>query len=599
MFFFLTITLSLLSLISCQESDIHMHVNENEEATMGFPHLNVKKYTDCDKWSGKSGLDSNEKECIDNPNFMWSSCHGSCLENAKDNSDKCKEWAEQGECTQNPSYIQLHCPESCGKAVAWSHWARQKTGITSGLPLLGDDIEVYKCFNSYTSIDMMTAADIIKDRLQLYFHGGGEILKEALAYTAPSEYLGMLGLAEAYLYAFRLYKYSVDYHNQHLQSSEKEKVNSTAIDSYIHQVNHVIQLGYSPDLLMRLLPAWLVYLIESSIIASYANDNLVMEADPETTCPKARNGYPLKNIISFHDNVKTSSYKQIARNVKLSNNVLMPIVGLGTWQLNGAECEEAVVNAIKIGYRHFDSAEAYRNEGDVGWAIKNSIASGLVTREELFIATKLSDENNAGYLATKRLVEQQMKLLQVDYIDLYMLHSPISDKQKQDGSWKALEEFYDAGKIKALGCSNFNKQELSHLYDTARIKPMVVQNKADIYHIGKQLDNQGDDVVSYTKEKNILLVAYSSFSAYPFVMVPLKDPIVQGIALKNRITVSQVILKWQLQHGFAVIPRSSNEKNLKENFDVLTIADLSTEDMQILDSIQYLIESPVAIAVPI
>ena len=112
--------------------------------------------------------------------------------------------------------------------------------------------------------------------------------------------------------------------------------------------------------------------------------------------------------------------------VKLNNGVHMPVLGLGTWQLDGEVCETAVYEAIKLGYRHIDTAEAYRNEAQVGWAVQRAIKEGLVTREELFIATKLSDESHAGYGTTTAFVKEQLKLLQVEYVDLYMLHSPLS-----------------------------------------------------------------------------------------------------------------------------------------------------------------------------
>lgn len=283
-------------------------------------------------------------------------------------------------------------------------------------------------------------------------------------------------------------------------------------------------------------------------------------------------------------------------------------------QLEGEICERAVMDAIGIGYRHIDSAQAYRNEREVGNAVADTIRRGIVSRNELFIATKLSDENDAGYENTKRLVQSQLESLQTTYIDLYMLHSPISNRSLQAETWRALEELCDEGKIRALGVSNFDASDLRSLVKSARKKPTVVQNKLDPYHIGKQLDNRGDDIVAYTRREGIVLVSYSPFSAYPFVMKPADDPIVRHIASKMQVqaaaqkgkgsnvvvvTPAQVILRWALQSGFSPIPRSSDPEHLRENFDALSLPPLSDEDMALMGTLQYLVDSPVSKAVAI
>jgi 2,5-diketo-D-gluconate reductase A len=193
-----------------------------------------------------------------------------------------------------------------------------------------------------------------------------------------------------------------------------------------------------------------------------------------------------------------------------------------------------------------------------------------------------------------------MRDLQVDYLDLYMLHSPISNRDLQASTWKALEVLYRSGKIKALGVSNFSGRELRSLVETSEVLPMVVQNKFDVYHLGKQLDNQGDDVVAYARSKGIVIVGYSSLSSFPFSMLPAHDPIINYVASKQAspTTSSQVILRWILQlGGTAVIPRSTNPDRLKENLDVLNMAPLPDEHMHLINMLQYLIASPVNKAV--
>ena len=294
--------------------------------------------------------------------------------------------------------------------------------------------------------------------------------------------------------------------------------------------------------------------------------------------------------------------------MELRNGVKMPLIGLGTWQMNGEVCERSVYDAIEVGYRHIDSAEAYRNEVDVGWAVKRAIDDGLVKREELFIATKISDEANAGYDNVKRLVKSQLEALQVDYIDLYMLHSPLQGLQAD--TWRALEELYEQGVIKALGVSNFDSHELRSLVQSSKVAPMVVQNKLDVYHVGKQLDNRADELVATCRELGIILVSYSPFSAYPFVMTPAADPIVRYVARRMSadlsdstgkdivVTPEQVLLRWNAMKGFASIPRSSRRENLESNLKALELPSLNVEYMDLLESLQFLVQSPVSKAVP-
>jgi diketogulonate reductase-like aldo/keto reductase len=244
--------------------------------------------------------------------------------------------------------------------------------------------------------------------------------------------------------------------------------------------------------------------------------------------------------------------------------------------------------------RSIDTAQAYQNEHNVGDAIKEAIAQKLVTRQQLFLATKLSDPADAGYEKAKALVQRQLAALQTSYLDLYMLHSPLEDATLQADTWRALEDLYTAGVLRAIGVSNFGASDLAALNATARVKPMVVQNKVDPYHVAKQLDNVGDAIVEYARDNKMVIVAYSSFSAYPFVMKPSEDPVVRDIARRRRLTPAQVLLKWSLQRGFAVIPRSTSPERLAENLAVLTLPPLHKEDLHLLDTLELLVSSPVS-----
>jgi diketogulonate reductase-like aldo/keto reductase len=298
--------------------------------------------------------------------------------------------------------------------------------------------------------------------------------------------------------------------------------------------------------------------------------------------------------------------ESINTRMTLNNGAIFPAIGLGTWQLDGQKCTEAVLAALQVGYRHIDTAEAYRNEQAVGDAITLALRTGVVKdRGDLFIATKLSSSNSAGGNGkTRRTVMRQLADLQVDYIDLYMLHSPL-DHALQDETWSELEQLYNEGLIRTLGVSNFDIRELTYLLSKARVPPAVVQNKFDIYHQGKQFDASGIDMLRFCKDRGMILVAYSSFSAYPFVMQPLDDPIVQEVAHRLHITPSELLMLYNTQLGVASIPRSTDEAHLKENFllrfrssdsnnHVLSIR-LSDLDMRRLSSMQHLVSTPVTL----
>lgn len=248
--------------------------------------------------------------------------------------------------------------------------------------------------------------------------------------------------------------------------------------------------------------------------------------------------------------------------------------------------------------RSIDTAQAYQNENNVGDAVSAAIKQGLVERKDLFLASKLSDSADAGYEGAKALVQRQLSALQTSYLDLYMLHSPLRDAQLQADTWRALEDMLAAGVLRAIGVSNFGAADLQALMASAKVRPMVVQNKVDPYHVAKQLDDRGDPVVRLCREQGIVMVAYSSLSAYPFVMKPADDPIVRSIARKHGLTAAQILFKWSLQKGFAVIPRSSSAVRLSENLAVLTSAPLPVDDIHLLDTMQLLISSPVCNPAP-
>ncbi|GEK26038.1 glyoxal/methylglyoxal reductase [Bacillus spizizenii] len=253
--------------------------------------------------------------------------------------------------------------------------------------------------------------------------------------------------------------------------------------------------------------------------------------------------------------------------VKLHNGVEMPWFGLGVFKVeNGSEATESVKAAIKNGYRSIDTAAIYKNEEGVGIGIKES----GVAREELFITSKVWNEDQ-GYETTLAAFEKSLERLQLDYLDLYLIHWPGKDKYKD--TWRALEKLYKDGKIRAIGVSNFQVHHLEELLKDAEIKPMVNQVEFHPRLTQKELRD-------YCKEQSIQLEAWS-----PLMQGQLLDnEVLTQIAEKHNKSVAQVILRWDLQHEVVTIPKSIKEHRIIENADIFDF-ELSQEDMDKIDAL--------------
>ncbi|MGX7163667.1 aldo/keto reductase [Enterococcus massiliensis] len=260
---------------------------------------------------------------------------------------------------------------------------------------------------------------------------------------------------------------------------------------------------------------------------------------------------------------------------KLANGVEIPVVGFGTWQTpSGEVAEESVLAALKAGYRHIDTAAAYGNEESVGKGIK---ASG-VPREELFITTKLWNKHHS-YALAKQAIEDSLTKLGVDYLDLYLIHwpNPIDFRENWEQAnaeaWRAMEEAVEAGKIRAIGVSNFRPHHLDALLKTAKIKPVVNQiflNPSDLQ----------PEVVAYNDAHDILSEAYSPLGTGKIFDVP---ELIE-VADKYNKTVAQVVLRWSLQHGFLPLPKSVHDERIKENTELFDF-ELTAEDVKLIDGL--------------
>lgn len=248
--------------------------------------------------------------------------------------------------------------------------------------------------------------------------------------------------------------------------------------------------------------------------------------------------------------------------VTLSNGVKMPRLGYGVYQVTKDECERCVSDALKVGYRHIDTAQSYFNEEEVGNAIKKS----GIPREELFITTKVWLEHY-GYEECRKSVIESMRKLQLDYIDLVLLHQPFADYY---GAWRALEELYAEGKLRAIGVSNFNPDRLVDICSFSRIKPMVNQVETHPH-------NQQKAAHEWMNKYGVVHEAWAPFGEGRGGL--FTDPVLEKIAAKYGKTTAQVMLRWHIQRGIAVIPKSTHIERMRENSDVFGFT-LSDEDMQ-------------------
>ena len=249
------------------------------------------------------------------------------------------------------------------------------------------------------------------------------------------------------------------------------------------------------------------------------------------------------------------------RKIKLNNGIEMPTLGFGVYQIDEKHCEQAVLDAIDVGYRLIDTATAYQNERQVGNAIK---VSG-VDRKELFITTKLW-LNRASYEGAKIQFEQSLNLLQVDYIDLYLIHQPFGDIY---GAWHAMEELYEQGKIKAIGVSNFQPDRLADLMAFNKIKPAV--NQIEVNPFNQQLQ-----AAPWMQSKTIQPEAWAPFAEGKNDI--FNHPVLTTIGNKYNKSVGQVILRWLIQRQIVCLAKSVRKERMIENFNIFDF-ELSNQDM--------------------
>ncbi|WP_175632617.1 aldo/keto reductase [Pedobacter ghigonis] len=254
--------------------------------------------------------------------------------------------------------------------------------------------------------------------------------------------------------------------------------------------------------------------------------------------------------------------------VKLNNGLEMPILGFGVFQVTDLkECERSVIDAIDSGYRLLDTAESYMNEEAVGKAIK---ASGI-SREELFVTTKLWINSN-GHQGAKTAFENSLKKLQLDYLDLYLIHQPYGDVY---GEWRAMEELYKEGKVKAIGVSNFQSDRLIDLIIHNEVVPAVNQVETHPFH-------QQIDAHQFMKDNNVQIESWGPFAEGKNDM--FKNEVLGGIGKKYNKSIAQVVLRWLTQRGIIAIPKSVRKERMQENINIFDFQ-LSAEEMETIKTL--------------
>ena len=263
-----------------------------------------------------------------------------------------------------------------------------------------------------------------------------------------------------------------------------------------------------------------------------------------------------------------------SKTLALSNGIVVPQLALGTWFIDDDKAAEAVREAVKIGYRHIDTAQAYANERGVGEGVRTA----GIPREELFVTTKVAAEHK-DYESAARSIDESLAAMGLDYLDMMIIHSPQpwvevnqSDDRHYEGNleaWRALTDAYKAGKIRAIGVSNFQKEDIDNIWDNAEVKPMVNQV---LCHIS----NTPLDLIDYCQSKGIVMEAYSPVAHGE----ALKNPKIAEMAARYGVTIPQLCIRYDLQLGMITLPKTANPEHMKSNADV--DFEISSEDMEAL-----------------
>lgn len=257
----------------------------------------------------------------------------------------------------------------------------------------------------------------------------------------------------------------------------------------------------------------------------------------------------------------------------LHNGVKMPQEGFGVFQVRDKEeCKQSVLTAIRAGYRLIDTAASYTNEDAVGEAVRQAIAEGICTREELFITSKMWVQDMANYDTAKAAIEDSLQKTGLEYLDLYLLHQAMGD---YFSAWRAMEDAYKEGKLKAIGVSNFYPNILTNFCETVEIKPMV--NQVELHPFFAQ-----PEALETMKYYGVAPEAWAPLGGGRYA--PFENETLKAIAEAHGKSIGQVMLRWNVQRGVVIIPKSTHENRIKENLDIWDFT-LTDEDMEKIASL--------------
>jgi alcohol dehydrogenase (NADP+) len=288
-----------------------------------------------------------------------------------------------------------------------------------------------------------------------------------------------------------------------------------------------------------------------------------------------------KGISTGLVNKKGNTIKYMMKMKTTNNSIHMPVLGFGTLIPDAAATISATRDALEAGFRHFDCAERYRNESEVGEALQTGLAAGGLAREDIFVTTKLWNTNHRPE-HVEQAFEASLNRLRLNYLDLYLIHTPFAfqpgdeqDPRDQNGNviydrdvtlldtWRAMESLVDGGRCRAIGLSDISLNELLPIYESARIKPAVVQVEAHPYLPETEL-------LEFCKEKDIVFLAFAPLG-HGIRPGPLEDPVISAIAARVGKTPAQVLLAWALQRGTALLTTPKTAARARENFDISSL----------------------------
>ena len=280
-----------------------------------------------------------------------------------------------------------------------------------------------------------------------------------------------------------------------------------------------------------------------------------------------KNADDSKEVKNIKESMGKAEFNFDTKTVTLNSGYEMPIIGLGTWTQNDEETANSVYYALEDGYRLIDTAQYYGNERGVGEGLRRAIDDGIVTREEVFITTKIMP---GSYNNAYNSIDESLERLGVDYIDLLLIHQPGSNDEEV---YKAMEQGVYDGKVKSIGISNYyTKEEIDEVLSYATIVPAVIQNENHIYY-------QNTDLKEYVSKYGIIIESWYPFGGRGHTSENFNNEVIKDIATKYNKTSAQIILRWQLQAGYIVIPGSSNPDHILENYSIFDFS-LNEEDMK-------------------